>query len=135
MNPVNPTEVDTLVQDEFVPFRERLAEALSQKHPQLFSFVNALFNNQGNIFGMQVTENGRVIGEYALHFTGTKVTGVESGKLDAEVHHPFLGTVKPYVSIERQALEQMIADEPNLLKDYIPNAIKYLPDVTIKFLH
>lgn len=135
MSQLTMTDVDTFVKDEFVPFRERLTEALSQKHPQLFSFVSALFTNQGNKFGLQVTENGQVVGEYALHFNGTRITDVESGKLDSEVHHPFLGVIKPYTSIERRVLEKMIADENNLVNDYVPNAIKYLPEVTVKFLH
>jgi hypothetical protein len=136
MSPITTTDVDALVKNEFVPFRERLTEALSKKHPQLFSVINALFTHQqGNKFGLQVTENGRIIGEYGLNFNGAEITDVTSGKLDSEVHHPFWGTIKPYVSIERAALEKMIADENNLLNDYVPNVIKYLPVLTIKFLH
>lgn len=136
MSNVSRTDVDTFVKDELIPFREKLREAFSQKHPQLFSFLNALFANQGgNKFGLQVTENGRVTGEYSLHADGGRITEVESGKLDSEVHHPFLGTIKPYVSIERNALEKMISDENNFLNNYGPTASKYLPEVTIKFLH
>jgi hypothetical protein len=136
VNQVSRTDVDSFVKDELVPFRNRLSEAFSQKNPQLFSFLNALFANQGsNKFGLQVTENGRVTGEYILHANGGQITDVESGKLDSEIHHPFLGTIKPYVSIERSTLEKMIGEEDNLLNNYAPTATKYLPDVTIKFLH
>jgi hypothetical protein len=136
VNQTTRTNVDTFVNDELIPFRNRLREAFSQKNPQLFSFVNNLLASQGeNKFGLQVTENGRVTGEYSLHSDGTKITDVDSGKLDAEVHHPFLGTIKPYVSIERKALENIISEENNLTNNYGPTASKYLPDVTIKFLH
>jgi hypothetical protein len=136
MNQVSRTDVDSFVKDELVPFRNRLKEAFSQKNPQLFSFLNALFSNQGgNKFGLQVTENGRVTGEYTLHGDGGQITDVEPGKLDPDIHHPFLGTIKPYVSIERSALEKMIGEEDNLLNNYGPTATKFLPDVTIKFLH
>lgn len=58
------------------------------------------------------------MGEYALLFNGTKITDVESGKLDSEVHYPLFGTIKPYISIERSALEKMMADGNNFhLKD------------------
>jgi hypothetical protein len=130
------TDIDTFVKSEFVPFRERLVETLSKKHPQLFTFFGALFTNQqGNKFGLQVTENGQVIGEYSLDFNGTKITNVESGKLESEIHHPFLGTVKPYVSVERKTLEKMIDNEDKLSSDPIPMAVQYLPDITIRFLH
>ena len=60
---------------------------------------------------------------------------MESGKLDSEIHHPFLGIIKPYVSMERHVLEKIIADENNLINDYVPTINKYLPETTIKFLH
>ncbi len=136
MSPTAITDIDTFVKNEFVPFRERLVETLSKKHPQLFTFIGALFTNQqGNKFGLQVTENGQVIGEYSLNFNGTKITDVKSGKLDSEIHHPFLGTVKPYVSVERKVLEQMISNEAKIASDPIPTAVQYLPDLTIRFLH
>jgi hypothetical protein len=135
MSPITTTDVDYFVKNELVPFRERLTDALSKRHPQLFSFINTLFTNQGNKFGLQITENGRVVGEYCLHMNGTRITDVETGKLDSEIHHPLLGVLKPYSIIERDALEKMISDEDNLINDYPHNAIKYLPDVTIKFLH
>ncbi|HBF38098.1 MAG TPA: hypothetical protein DDW50_12340 [Firmicutes bacterium] len=136
MSPSMTNDVDSFVKNEFVPFRERLVEALSKKHPQLFTFIGALFTNQqGNKFGLQVTENGQTIGEYSLDFNGTKITNVESGRLDSAIHHPFLGTIKPYVSIERKTLEKIIDDEDKLVNDPIPNAAQYLPDVTVHFLH
>ncbi len=135
MSPTATTDVDRFVKNELVPFRERLLDALTKKHPHLFSFVGTLFNNQENKFGLQVTEHGQVVGEYSLHLSGTRITDVASGKLDSEIHHPLFGIVKPYVSIERQALEKMIGDESNILNDYAATAAKFLPDVIIKFLH
>ncbi len=136
MSPAIHNDVDAFVKNEFVPFRERLVETLSKKHPQLFTFIGTLFTNQqGNKFGLQVTENGQVIGEYTLNFNGTKITDVESGKLNAEIHHPFLGTIKPYVNVERKALEQMIGNEDKISDNPIPTAVQYLPDLTIRFLH
>ncbi|HMM22229.1 MAG TPA: hypothetical protein PKA10_16030 [Selenomonadales bacterium] len=126
-------DLDRLILDQFVPFRERVLAAVREKHPYLLSMINAFLANKENRVGMQVTENGQVVGEYTFHLAGIQVVKTESGKLESEVHHPFLGVVKPYVLVERAALERMIADEAAFSADVFAALPKYLPELTIKF--
>ena len=128
------TEIDALVKDKLLPMRQRLLSALEEEHPRFFAAVNALLADEKNKFGMEVTENGRVVGQYVLHMDGVRVSDMETGKLDSEIHHPFLGVIKPYASVTRQTIEEIIADEQSLRQNMFPMAAKYLPGVTIKFL-
>lgn len=128
------SEVDVLVKEKLIPLKQQLLAAMEEKHPHLFAAINALLANQQNKIGVEVTENGRVVGRYAVHMEGLRVTDVETGKLDSEVHHPFLGVIKPCVSVERRTIEQVIADEQHLRHEPFPFAAKYLPGLTIKFL-
>jgi hypothetical protein len=131
------SKVDELIKDQFVPFRERLTEQFAVQHPNMSAVISALLSNKENKFGMQVTENGQVVGEYTFHFKGIHINDTEYGKLDSGIHHPFLGVVKPYSIIERSALEKIMADEPNLQnlqKNLFSGFAKYLPNITFKFL-
>jgi hypothetical protein len=128
------SNVDTLVKEKLVPFRERLVDALANKHQHLYSMISAILANRQNKFGLQVTENGQVIGQYTFRVEGVRITGVDSGQLDSEIHHPFLGVVKPYASIERSAIERMIADEKSFENELFSTLASYLPDITIRFL-
>lgn len=129
-------DIDVLVKEKLAPLRERIIDTFVEKHPHIFSAVNGMLGvHQDNQVGMQVTEGGRVVGEYTFHLKGVRIADIESGKLNSEIHHPFLGVLKPYASIERKALENMIADENDFHHDLIGAARKYLPDVTLKFLH
>lgn len=85
------------------------------------------------LFTTQVTEDGNVVGKYTLIMDGIHVVEAKSGVLDSALHHPLLGVVKPYVTIERSAIEALVKDER--FKTEMFSAIaRYLPDVTIKFL-
>jgi hypothetical protein len=90
--------------------------------------------NKKNKFGMQVMENSQVVGEYILHLNGLRVTDIETGKLDSEINHPFMGVIKPYASVERKTMEKIISEEEDLKNDLFPTIVRYLPGVTIKFL-
>ncbi|MBP2642163.1 MAG: hypothetical protein H6Q67_50 [Firmicutes bacterium] len=136
MSPVaEMSEVDALVKEKLVPMRNRVLDALERKHPQMFSIVNPILANKKNKFGLQVLENGKLVGEYVLHMGGLRVDEVEFGKLESEVHHPFMGVIKPYVSVERKVLEKVLTDEVRLQNDFFQTIGNYLPDVTIHFLH
>ncbi len=131
---VTLTEVDALVKEKLMPMRNRVLDALQKKHSHLFAVINPIVAGRKNKFGLQVTENGRVVGEYVLHLGGLRVDDVEIGKLDSEVHHPFMGVIKPYASIERQTLEKVVSDESNFENELFATITRYLPDITIKFL-
>lgn len=126
-------DIDKLVTDRLVPFRERLLDAFKERHPYLLSVLQAVLAERENKAGMQVVENGRVVGEYTFRLIGVKIVGTEAGKLDSGIQHPFLGLIKPYVIIEREAIEKLLNDEAALTADFAAVA-KYFPDMTIKFL-
>lgn len=132
---VTLNDIDELIQKEFIPFRKRLTDQFLAKHPHISGIVNSILSNKDNKFGMQVTENGRVVGEYTFHFEALQINNTECGKLDSTIHHPFIGVIKPYTIIERKILEKIIADEPSFQNEPFSAFTKYLPDITIKFLH
>ena len=127
-------ELDKLVKEKFVPFRERLTEIFRGKHPHVVSILQAMMGDKHNKFGMIITDGGQTAGEYTFHLSGIHITDAERGKLESEVHHPFLGVIRPYVTIERKALERMIADEPSFKDEFFSSPAKHLPDLTVKFL-
>jgi hypothetical protein len=126
--------VDTLVQERFVEFRRKVVQSFSEQHPHIFSIMQTVFANRHMKAGMQVTENGQIIGEYTIHADGVHISHVESGVLSSEIQHPFLGVVKPYLVIERNSLENILNDEATFMNNIFSAIPKYLPDMTIKFL-
>ena len=83
--------------------------------------------------GIQVTEDGNVVGKYTLMMDGINVIEAKSGVLDSALHHPLLGIVKPYVTVERSVIEKMVKDE-QLKKEVFASIANYLPDITVRFL-
>jgi hypothetical protein len=134
MNMKVMTEVDRLVLEKFVPFRERIIDAVQSKHPHIFTMINALMAGKQNKIGLQVTESGKMAGEYTINLDGMRISRTDTGKLESEFHHPFLGIVRPYAVIERANLEKLIADEAAFAADLLATVPKHLPDLTIKFM-
>lgn len=126
--------LDKLVKDELVPMRKKIMASFSQKHPQLFSMVNAMMAGRDGKVGMQVTENGQVVGKYTFQLDGINIVNVESGTLESALQCPLVGILKPYATIERSALEEMLKNEQNFIEDPFPTIIKYLPKITISFM-
>ena len=112
-------DLDKLVKERFVPFRGRLTEIFRSKHPYMLSFLQAVMGEKRSKVGLRITEGGQTAGEYTFHLTGINITGVEGGKLESAVEHPFLGLVRPYVTIERAALERLIDDAKPLTRHLI----------------
>ncbi len=126
--------LDTLVKENFISFRKNILQAFSEKHPHIYHIIQSLFSGRQMKAGMQITENGQPIGSYTFHTEGIHIVNVESGVLSSEISHPFLGIVRPYLVIERNALEQLLADEASFAADLFKAIPKYLPALTIKFL-
>lgn len=126
-------EADKLIQEELMSFYKRTFEAFIKNHSSLYSIVEKILSNKKNHIGMRITSNGSNIGEYTLHFNGATVPELESGVLYSELHTPF-GIMKPYVIMEKSTVEKIIADEENFIKDPIATKMKYVPEMTIKFL-
>jgi hypothetical protein len=126
-------EADKLMQEELMPFYKRTFEAFIKNHSSLYSIVEKILSNKKNHVGLRITSNGSTIGEYTLHFNGATIGDLESGVLSSELHTPF-GTIKPYVIMEKSIVEKIIADETNFIKDPIATKMKYVPEMTIKFL-
>ena len=125
--------VDALIQDELVNFRRELIGCFKIQHPHIFSILERVFAGHKNMVGIQVTEAGSVVGKYTLMMDGINVVEAKSGTLDSALHHPLLGVVKPYVTIERSVIENLVKDE-QFKKEMFTSIAKYLPDITIKFL-
>ena len=126
--------VDTLIQEELVNFRRDLILCFKAQHPHIFSIIEHTFSGHKNMVGIQVTEEGNVVGKYTLIMDGINVVEAKSGALDSAIHHPLLGVVKPYVTVERSVIQTMIKDD-KFKTEMFATVAKYLPDVTIKFLH
>jgi hypothetical protein len=127
------SEIDSLVKDQFIPFRQKILGTLRSKHPVIFSVVDALLANKANRIGFQVTDQGRVVGEYTFHLKGIAVERAESGNLSPEFHHPLLGVIKPCAAIEKDTLQRLIKDD-GFVSEPLTTLGKYLPGLTIRFL-
>lgn len=127
-------ELDKLVKEKFVPFRERLTEIFRGNHPHVVTVLQAVMGDKQNKVAMRITEGGKTAGEYTFHLVGIHIKDAIGGKLESEVHHPFLGVIRPYVTIEREALERLIADESSFKDEFFSALAKHLPDLTVKFL-
>jgi len=127
------TETDILIKEKVVPFREKVLAIVKAKHPYFYSIVNSALAGRKNKVGLQVTQAGKVIGEYTFHLEGLHIENVDIGQLDSGIHHPFLGLVKPYGVIEINAIERILDDE-EFTTELITAFVRYLPDITLKFL-
>ncbi len=127
-------DVDKLVMEGLVPFRNRLTGAFHDKHPYLFGMASAALAGKTSKVGVQVTEGGRVAGEYTLHVQGVDITHAEPGKLESGIQLPYAGTIRPYLVVERGDLERIIGDEAAIMADLFPAMLKHLPALTVKFL-
>lgn len=125
--------LDQFIEQKVVPFREKVLEEVARQHPHILTVVNAILSGRKNAVGMIVTQNGESIGKYTFYLDGVKVERVGKGELAPEIHHPFLGIVKPYGLLECSTLETMLADD-RLLKEPFSALAGYLPDITIKFM-
>lgn len=128
------TDLDTLVGERFVAFRRKLIHTFSENHPHIFAIVKSVLSDRQSKIGMQVLEKGQIAGNYTINLQGIDISEVQSGALVSDIHHPLLGTIKPYLVIERMTLEQLIADEEAFTKDIFTAFTKYLPEITLKFL-
>lgn len=126
-------DADQLMKECFMPFYQRVFAAFKQEHQTMFMMLNSVMSGKKNYFGIRLTENDKPIGDYTLHLQGATISHLESGNLSSEVHTPF-GVMRPYVILEKSAIERMIADEENFVRDLFTTKMKYAQDVTIKFL-
>lgn len=127
------TDADKLVLIDLVNFREQALEGLKQRHPQLMSIANTIFSGKKNRVGLELTSDGKSIGQYTLHLEGLNISHAEAGKLDPSVHYPLIGAIRLYGIIDREVLEHALADQ-KFLTDPLSAIGHYLPDITIKFL-
>lgn len=126
-------DLDTLIKEELVPFREKVLDGVQARHPHIFTAVNTITSGKENRMGLQVLEDGKIVGEYTFNLKGIRIASVDCGTLASEIHHPMLGVIRPYGVVERSQLEQMIKDE-GFFHDLSATVPKYLPGITIKFM-
>ncbi|MDU2064143.1 MAG: hypothetical protein E6713_04805 [Sporomusaceae bacterium] len=127
-------ELDSLIRDQIVPFHLRNVEALGAKHPHIMGMVNSVMANQENRAAIRIQEQGKIVGEYTFLLKGLKIETVESNTLDPQFQHPFLGKIKPFVTLERTVLEKVLADDKNYLEEPFSAVVPYLSEITIQFL-
>jgi hypothetical protein len=127
------SDTDKLMQEQFLPFYRRVMEGFKQNHHTLFAIINSFMSNRTILYGIRVTENDKTVGEYTLHLNGATISHLESGQLISEVPTPF-GVMRPYVILERRTVEEMMMDEQNFISNPFATKMKYMHDVTIKFL-
>lgn len=126
-------DLDKLIKEEFVQFREKVINGVQARHPHIFTAINTMLSSKENKVGLQVLEDGKVAGEYTFNLKGVRIASVDSGKLLSAVNHPMLGVIKPYVVVERSHLERMMKDQ-GFFYDLSETIPKYLPGLTIKFM-
>lgn len=127
------SDVDKLILEQLVPFREAVVDAIKTKHPYVVGMMESMLSGKQNSVGFQVTENSKVVGEYTFYLDGIRIKKTEVGRLDAEVHHPLLGVIKPCAIAERSAIERAIKD-PEFMSEPFSAASKLLPDIKLIFL-
>lgn len=126
-------DLDKFIKEELVQFREKVIDGIQTRHPHIFTTINTIVSGKENKMGLQVLEDGKVVGEYTFNLKGIRIDSVESGRLFSEIHHPMLGIIRPYAVAERKQLEQMTRDE-GFFNDISATVPKYLPGLTIKFM-
>ena len=132
--PQTMDQLDKLVIEEFIPFRNRLTGVFRDKYPYIFSLAEAVMGRKESKIGLQVTEDGRVSGEYTLYLIGVNIEKAERGRLESVISLPVAGVIKPYIVVERAGLERILNDERAVLADPLAAIARYLPEMTIKFL-
>jgi len=128
------SELDILVTKKLVEYRKDILKFFKEKHPYVVGMLETVFAGKENRLGLQVTDSGKVLGEYTFIVTGIQVSGTETGRLNPSLKHPLLGiTIRPYILIEKAVLEKMITDE-SYKDDILGYMTRMLPDITVKFM-
>ncbi len=126
-------DVDVLVKERLVPFREELLEIFARQHPVIYSAAKGFLSGKSNKIGFQVTDDHYIIGTYTFVLDGINIVKTEVGILDPDFRYPLLGKMKMYMLMEQRDIEKMLNDENFFTEDIIKTGMRYLPAVTIKF--
>ncbi len=126
-------ELDQLIKEKLVSLKGKAIDTLIEKHPRILSVVDGYLKKRDISAGLRITENGKTIGEYTFRLNGLRIAEVESGVLSSEIHHPF-GVIKPYGIMEKSVLEKALEDEQSFINNPFQTTLKYMPDITIKFM-
>jgi hypothetical protein len=73
--------VDTIIQEDSVNFRRKLIECFKTQHLHVFSLLEHTLSGHKNMIGIQVSDNGNVIGKYTLMLGALNVVEGKSGLL------------------------------------------------------
>lgn len=127
-------DLNTVITEKVVPFREKCLEIIKKEHPILYKAADLFLKGRGVRVGFQVVENGTVIGIYTFELDGIHIAKVEMGVLDPSFKIPLIGDIKLYGIMERKDLEKMLHDSTLLDDNILKNSVKYLRSFTLKFL-
>jgi hypothetical protein len=125
--------VNTLIQEDLVGFRHDLILYFKEQHPHIFPLLKSVLSGHKIMVGLRVIEEGTLVEKYTFLMEGIDVFEIKSGELDSAIHHPLVNVVKPYVTMERSAIETMVKDEQFKTK-IVTSIAKYLPDITVGFM-
>jgi len=130
--------ITVLVQEGLVFSRRDLIRDLisrfKEQHPCFFPIVKSVLSGHKMMIELQITESNVIVEKYTLLMDGIDVLEIQSGKFDFTMQHPLVNVVKPYIRIERSAIEAMDEDE-SFGTEIFSSIVKYLPDITIGFIH
>ena len=128
------SELNILITEKMVNFRKEALAIFKKEHSIAYPAIDKFLKSWPTKVGMQVTQNGAVVGTYTFILDGIQISEVITGSLEPQFNIPFWGNNKLYGIMERKDIEAMLEDHSLLTKDLFKNAMKYLPMVTIKFL-
>lgn len=127
-------DIDIMVRDQLVPFRERILETFARQHPVVYTGMKTFLGGKQNKVGMQVLSGNVVVGMYTFTLEGPHIVKVDIDTLAPVMEVPMLGSIKMYAQIDQKDLEAMLQDNDLVGSDIIKAGMKYLPAVTLKFL-
>lgn len=127
------SELNALITEKVVDFRKEVLEIFKKHHPVFYAALDRFFKARPVKIGFQVTQDGKVVGDYTFVLEGIQISEVKTGILEPKFEIPFWGDIKLYAVMEKKEIEAMLEDKALLTEHIFKNVIRYLPKVTIKF--
>lgn len=125
------SDLNLLVNQKLVPFKERNLILFSEKFPILYTALCKLLDGRTFKIGFQITENNIVVGTYTLTVNGVHIVHIEAGSLEPELSLPWIGIIKPYVIMEKKDFEESLEETDSFSIEILK---KYLPKIIFRFL-
>lgn len=125
--------LDYLILEKYRAMKEIGTKITAEQHPIIYAFLSTLLKGRKGKIGLQIADQGKIIGNYTIFMDGLHIEKIEPDMLEPEIHIPLWGTIRPYSIAERSDMEAILNDHTILSGDIFKNAGKYFPMITIKF--